>query len=451
MDVYKSSETFNFNGNTYNKVNITSSWNNIAVRKFDTNYYNEYQIPEGAYDYNGLVTEIINVINQFLSDNNITGSVTTHYLKYNSTDLGTLINGLGFPTSYIELVAMENGLQQILPFTAPMMYCHNKDYQNTIYPSKQNTFTIIFQLDEIFDLIWLNDNFAEKTESYNISYPNCYYGTSCNYQGTWANTDNYGLIVPDNDITNERRFHSVYLPNGLFNIYELLIVLVTSLTNSDIVNLFEEPSYINYRFMITLENDVMNIYKNGNDNKWSIIYANGLFSDHISNYQIKYYDPVNWTDNGTIKINIRPDQAITLQGNNFNYSPTSQMMYTNQNGVINNTSIINDGLSLYYNTENSIVKVSSQQNISNFYAHFASIDISATFNNPDIIKDYNVYFRIFIDSNKVFEYTDTFKNIQSKNVTLSVPKTYFGKGNHNILILTNANQYNYIVNEWSIY
>lgn len=450
MDVYKSSETFDFNGKTYNKVNVTSSWNNIAVRKFGTNYYNEYQIPEGAYDYNGLVTEIINVINQFLSDNNITGSVTPQYFKYESNDSGTLINTLVFPTSYIELVAMENGLQQILPFTASMMYCHNKDYENTIYPNKQNTYTIIFQFDEIFDLIWLNDNFAEKTESYNISYPNCYYGTSCNYLGTWANTDNYGSIVPDNDTTIDKRFHSVYLPNGLFNTYGLLIVLLTSLQNSDIINL-TEITYRNYRFMITLENDVMNIYRNRIDNKWSIIYANGLFSDHISNYQIKYFDPVNWTDDGTIRINIRPNQAITLQGNNFNYNPTSQMMYTNQNGVINNTSVINDGLSMYYNTENSIVKVSSQQNISNFYAHFASIDITATFNNPDITKDYNVYFRIFIDSNKVLEYTDTFKNIQSKNVTLSVPKTYFGKGNHNILILTNANQYNYIVNEWSIY
>ena len=94
MDIYKSQETFEFNGKTYNKVLVTSNWNNIAVRQFETSFYNEYTIPEGSYDYNELVTEIVNVFNQFFIDNNISGSVQIDKFKFNSYSTGTLINSL---------------------------------------------------------------------------------------------------------------------------------------------------------------------------------------------------------------------------------------------------------------------------------------------------------------------------------------------------------------------
>lgn len=174
MDIYKSQETFEFNGKTYNKVLVTSSWNNIAVRQFGTSFYNEYTIPEGSYDYNELVTEIVNVFNQFFIDNNISGSVKIDKFKFNSTGTGTLINSLLYPIRYVELVAMENGLQKILPFTVPIMYCHNKDYDNYINSAKNQQNWYIFIFDDIFDMVWLNELFLETTETYNISYPNCF-------------------------------------------------------------------------------------------------------------------------------------------------------------------------------------------------------------------------------------------------------------------------------------
>ena len=450
MDIYKSQETFEFNGKTYNKVLVTSNWNNIAVRQFETSFYNEYTIPEGSYDYNELVTEIVNVFNQFFIDNNISGSVQIDKFKFNSTDTGTLINSLLYPVRYVELVAMENGLQKILPFTVPMMYCHDKDYENTIYPEKYKNYDIIYMFDEVFDLIWLNDNFAEVTESYNVFYPNCFFGSSCNYNGTWAESDDFGSIIPDN--TNGNYNRSVYFCNNVYNVYGLCIMLLVSLCNSDIVNLGARPGYGNMsRFLLTVDGDWINITRNNTDSKWSIIYANGLFSDHISNYQIKYFDPVNWANDDTIRINFRPNNMTMLKNNNFNYHCYNQLMYTNNNGEIDNTALYNSGVSMIYNIDNTLVNVKNLINPNSFFAHFASFDITAVFTSPNIIADYNIYCNLSVDNVNVLNYSDSFKNTSNKSVRLSVPRKYFGKGKHNIIVSTNAESITYTVNEWSMY
>ena len=447
MDFYKSQETFEFNGKTYNKVNITSNWNNIAVRQFRTSLYNEYTVPIGAYSYEELFDQIYNIFYKFLVDNNLNTTMSKGSFAFPMTS-GSVSNAIGFTEKNIELVAMENGLQKILPFTVPIMYCHDKDYDNYINSAKNQQIWHIFIFDDIFDMVWLNELFLETTETYNISYPNCFFGTSCNNGGSWIETDDHGSVMHENkNVYN----HRCYLSNGVFNVYGLVMMLCSTLINSAIVGNIGTLSSDAQRFMPSLEGNILSVYRSGSDNKWSIIYSTGLFSNHISNYQIKYFDPINWTDDGTIRFDIRPNQIISVEENNFKYNTMTRMMYINSNGFINNTSTNNLGLCMYYNIDNSLVKVKSSNNIKTFYAHFASVDITATFNSVDILQDYNIYVRVIVDNNKILDYTDTFKNIQSKNVSLTIPRTYFGKGLHNITILTNADNYNYIVNEWNIY
>ena len=407
MNVYKSNQTFEYNGKTYNKVNITSQWNRIGLSY--NNFYNEYDMPEGAYSYNEFITSLLEIYNKFISDNNLAITITTA-MTVNSD----IINQINFSDGDIMLVAVENGLQNVFPFVCPIIYTHDKSFEisgKNIYIHKNN-----------FDNIWLNDLFFTKSDIYNIKYPNSYLGFNVN-----DNTSKY------------------YICNGTFNTYGLLVYIIVAIINTNDYATVLHGGEMD-RYDISLNGNKLQVkypFKN-----WCYTYVDGCIDDHIGSYEIKPYNQFNLCSNNIIKIEMEHHTIMSLKDNKFNYHQKQDLMFCDGNGNIRNLNAISDGYSKIYNYTN-LVKVNQLYNTDLFRAYFASIDVNINFINPNIVDNSKVYCNILVDDKLIYHYEKIINGNNYHSDKIYIPCRYYGQSAHKLTIFTNANQCNYVITEWS--
>lgn len=334
---YISDETFTYNNKIYNKVNITSNWNNIALRIYNrttntVSAYSEYSIPEGAYSYDDLYNAIYTLTSQFLE--NKTFSCSKAYYSFSDTSVfpnyGTYeshYNAILFNNTsninYIDFVAMDNGLQQILPFTVPLPVCHNKDYLDVIRVSQDNRtakYIYIFSHPYFFDMIWLNPYFFQTFESYTVKSPNNFIGGACNYNGTFAMTTELGDLIPVNWINI-----GLYVNEGVYSSLGIYVMMLVASCNSQFVG-SSNPC----RFAIQFDSNMnIIIYRTGDDNNWSFIKTGNMFSQNIGNYYFELFDPDNFIQpNIIVNVNyLKLNMSITVINNNFNYKQNVNNTY----------------------------------------------------------------------------------------------------------------------------
>lgn len=405
MDSYKSVDLYEYNGNTYNKVIVTSNCNCIGIRQDgQSETFCEYEIDPGSYSYDELFEELLNCFNTYITENGLDDSCTV--LTRDGLNVGFI-----FTNHSYNLVATEsNGLHQILPFTIPVPIVHSNEYTVSICESP----CINVNIDKSwFDLVWLNDNYGELTESFGVEYPKCFIG--------------YG--------DNEKNV-SLYVNNGKYNCYGLLMAIVTSLNNPE------------FKYNVSLIDNYLCIES---DTEWSLIYCTDCLCDlnkNISNYRISEYNPNNFCLNGVVSINFRPSSIIYLCENSFGYNYANKLIVTDSKGIPSTPYSYNNGYVVLYNGQ-SLQKSNVHDKLT-FYADIASINLTAIFNTDNIIDPYNIYVNMFVDGISVLTFADRFRAIQSKTVQLNVPNKNYGSGKHVITIDTNAIQYNIHVNEWSI-
>lgn len=452
LDALRSTETFTYDSKTYPKVNITSQWNKIGVRQFNTTLYNEYTIPEGAYSYEELFTAIVNVMRQFVTDNSISLTFTISKYIYklkdssNGVDTGNISNRIKYSARRpVELVAVENnGLQQILPFTVPLPYAPNKDWDRSVVGYVGGRFYDLNagMIQEIFDYVWISDMFIYPSELYYINESNCRIGTASSYQGEWANTNDLG---PDPYTPIVLQSHPEYILTGVFNTFGMIMNLYTGLLNGYI----NGSTYREFDCTIDTSNHTVNIYDY--HQHWSLIKCNNCI-DHISNYKIEYYDPINWCKNHVISFDYLPNKSIMVDKNTYNYDQLNNQIICNVTDTTGNVShmlSIQDGNNIYYNSTNSLQCTETLIDSEYFSAHFASIKVTATFNPTDITKDFHAIIILYVDDRQFVLYENTLYATEGTTVNVKLPMTYFGKGKHTITIDTTATTYTYRIKEWS--
>lgn len=452
MDKYISTETFEMFGIIYPKVNINSNWNCIGIRQdANASTMEIYTIPEGSYSYMELYEAIADLFNEYFTDKGIDDTCNKFQLHF-STSENYMYCGYYFTKGRYDLVAVDNGLQQILPFTVPLKFVHDNSYEQTIWGQKNHKILIVGLNYETFELIWLNENFL-KGNKVIIEYPKCFIGTSCNYSQDvwenpgswgWVNTDNYGSIVPGNVGEYNR---SVYINNGVYTLYGLIMAIYLSLENSDITSIGSiSGSHAKLRFTVTVD-DLIHIHRNEWDNKWSIINCNNCIADEISNYKIKPFNPNNWTQDGIISFEIDPNHIVCVNNNSFLYQQEGSITITDNDGLPIQTTSYNNGYCTLY--DNTLEKVESLHNCEMFYADIVSVDITLIFNTPDLLVSYDVYCNFMIDSETVYAFADKIQHVSSKTYQIHIPVSNYGFNRHMISFDTNANTINYIVNQWT--
>lgn len=314
---YKGTKTFTFDGVTYNKVKVTKSWNRIGIRHFnkstkEVKYFNIYEVPVGEYSHTELYNAIYNCMQNFctytgvLSVSRVTknpytnGSNPFPSKTYTSFSNRYQFSGISYGGDiFIDIVAVPNGIQTILPFTLPMPFVHNK---NADYPSRNsddNRFAggiQIFNSGYFFDMIWLNPLFFYH-KVIDCQYPNNFTGFACNYNKT--------ILFSDVKTGSPNSYINCLftVPPGVYSEYGYIIALLVSLVNSSAVGVSE-----NLRFIIYEEDNKIKVRRSGNDNRWMLpttsITVNTSFAGYtVRNYSASYLSSINTftLDNSEVK------------------------------------------------------------------------------------------------------------------------------------------------------
>lgn len=436
MDKYISSETFtvSFNSKTYHKVKVTSEWNKIGC--LYPGYASKiYTIPEGSYSYDELFNAIINVFQSYIDDNSLDSTISTE-TRYN------VLNKIIFSNISPQLCAVENGIQEIFPFTVALPYSHSTSYTSNIYG--QNVVSPI--TSACFDLFWLSPMFFEPTETYVIEYPNCFIGFSRHLDGDRGEgrTDEIG------EVSFEGSWYktSIYVINGTFNTYGMVMNMVTTFCNNNKNPVYMRPSMEGTDCLIIQRTNTA-------DKNWSMIRCKNVCCDHISNYKIDYYDPNNWSVDYYDRFNIHPNQATSVKKKKFKYNMITDLAYTNFAGEIQNLYYNNVGSYVLYTHNNkfTLALIRHVPNNNEFYSHYASFTIDATFTSTTAVRAFII---IEIDGNRDMAYIrdltlDDFNSVNKKSIKVIYNRKYYGPGLHRVTFHTNATSLSYVRNEWSAY
>lgn len=218
---------------------------------------------------------------------------------------------------------MENGLQQILPFTCPLPVCHNKDYLDVIRISQDNRtakYIMIFSHPYFFDMIWLNPYFFKTVDSYTVKSPNNFIGCACNYNGTFAMTTEVGDVVPRSWI-----HMGLYINEGVYSSLGIYVMMLVASVNSQFVG-----SNGACRFAIKFDSNLnIILYRTNIDNSWSFIKTGNMFSQNVGNYSFELFNPDNLRKLSiTINANLfKLSMNILVTNNHFNYQPNINNTY----------------------------------------------------------------------------------------------------------------------------
>lgn len=362
INQYKGTETFEFDGVTYNKVKITSGWNRIGLRYFisstlEITYFEIYTIPEGEYDVIELYKAIAECLSQF---GNLVGGISVNWEEYDPATSGSnpfpsktftgflnryrFVGMSSYSDNYIDIVAVPNGIQTILPFTLPMPFVHNK---NANYASRNSRFSNIIQIYNsgyFFNMIWMHLYFFYH-KIINCQYPNNFIGFMCNYYG--------GSLFSDLKTGSPRNYTDIVyaLPPSIYSEYGYLIAMLTAYVNSSASGNSEK-----LRFIIYEDNEKILIQRSGSDNKWGIppttkttfsVIANHEIRDYSTSYMFNYITFI--IDKSEVKDKyINTMDNICRNNYNNNTSLKRNIFYNNYN--INPTYIkINNNKIIYEN------------------------------------------------------------------------------------------------------
>lgn len=315
VNLYKGTQTFILDDNTYNKIKITSGWNRIGVRYFDKStkevkYFNTYTIPEGEYSHTELYEAIANCLSEFAS---FVGGITFYKegkdpatsgnYPFPSRTFTKFLNRYRFSgnglssgsTNYIDIVAVPNGIQTILSFTLPMPFVHNK---NADYPSRNtqdNRFSHIIQIYNsgyFFEKIWMNPLFFYH-KVMDCQYPNNFIGFACNYYSSTLFSD------IKTGYPNSWRDILFPLPPGTYTEYGYLIAMLTAYVNSQAVGNSENLRFI----LFSSANNTITISRSGNDNLW-LIPKSSIPLESIAGCQIRDYTSANFEKQNTFTLDL---------------------------------------------------------------------------------------------------------------------------------------------------
>lgn len=349
---YKGTTTFTFDGVTYNKVKVTKNWNRIGIRHFnkstkEVKYFNIYEVPVGEYSHTELYNAIYTCLQKFCTytgelgvsrttkDPMTSGSnafpsktYTSFYNRYQFSGISAGGN------VYIDIVAVPNGIQMILPFTLPMPFVHNK---NADYPSRNandNRFSNriqIFNSGYFFDMIWLNPLFFYH-KVIECQYPNNFTGFACNYSTS--------ILFSDVQTGSPKSWRDILftVPPGVYSEYGYIIALIVSLVNSQAVGYNED-----LRFIIYEEDNKIKVRRAGADNRWMLpttsITVNRTFAGYtVRNFSTSYFSSINTftLDNSEVKekyVNYVNNIIINNYNSNLCLHNNKFMCYYNINSV----------------------------------------------------------------------------------------------------------------------
>lgn len=355
---YKGTTTFTFDGVTYNKVKVTKSWNRIGIRYFvrstrEVKYFNIYEVPVGEYSHTELYNAIANCLIQF---GEFAGNITVleegkdpaesgynnfplkSYTKFNNR-YSFSGNGMNEKSvNYIDIVAVPNGIQTILPFTLPMPFVHNK---NADYPSRNtqddrfSNIIQIFNSGYFFNMIWMNPYFFYH-KVIDCQYPNNFIGFACNY--------NTSILFSDLNTGSPNSYRDIMfpLPPGIYTEYGYLIAMLTTYVNSQATG-HTEP----LRFIIYEENNYIKIRRSGYDYKW-LIPRSSINIESIAGYKIRDFSTTYLSSINTFTLDLSDVREKYVNYNNLN-----NIIMNNYNS---NLCLHNNKFMCYYNINSEYIR-----------------------------------------------------------------------------------------------
>lgn len=300
---YIGSSTFVFDNITYNKVKVTYKWNRLGVRYFnnatkEVGYYNVYEIPVGEYNHTELFTAIFNCLKKFCTytgiinvtaqtkNPNTTGTNPFPSKTYTSFEnrfvfSGEITNGGDI---YVDICAVYNGIQTILPFTLPIPFVHSKNAEYNSRNSADNRFSNIIQIYNsgyFFDMIWLNPLFFYH-KVINCQYPNNFTAFAVNYITNTLFSD-----VKTGSPTNY--VNTMFtIPPGVYSEYGYIIALLVCLNNSQAVGRTNKMQFIIYE-----EDGKICVQRNQVDNLWSLPTSSITVNQEFAGYIVSDFSTSN--------------------------------------------------------------------------------------------------------------------------------------------------------------